>query len=27
MTLNYYIIVNETSLYNCGGEITLMRMS
>jgi len=25
--LNYYIIVNETSLYNCDGKITPIRMS
>jgi len=24
MTLNYYIIVNEISLYNCSDQITLM---
>jgi len=24
MTLNYYIIVNEMFLYNCGGKITFI---
>jgi len=27
MTINYYIIINETYLYNCSGKIDFMRMN
>jgi len=27
MTINYYIIIKWTFLYNCGDKITLMRIN